>query len=250
MPDTPHALPTDRTVRHRITELHPLATARREDCEAHYTHHHMPMIVRARRADAEPRVLRYRPHLTLSERVGGEWRDSLDYWRFVFVSYVGEGALGASGTKRISQDHTTWAQDLRSFEVTRTVLLDRRSGQLSSAKFLVLGHDDTGLSGDGLAADVVAWRNIVTDHGRSAFGMRLLIANDAITEQETEAIDVPGQRFTRRALPVHGVRYYDESYFDSAEAGVEFFTRPEVDAALPSGARLLRVVETIAFDQT
>lgn len=233
------------TARYRITELHPLATARRQDCEDHYTGHHIPMIVRARRCDTTPRVLRYRPHLAVAEHVGDAWQDSKDYWRFVFVTYLGEGTLGASDTKRISADHTGWAQDLRSFEVVATVLLDRRTGQLSSAKFLVLGHGD-----DGLATDVASWRETAAELGRSAFGMRQLVTNDAIREQETEAIDVPGQRFTRRTLPVSGVRYYDECYFDSVDAGEEFFARQDIRAALPAGARLLRVTEVIAFDQT
>jgi hypothetical protein len=233
------------TARYRITELHPLVTARRADCEAHYTGHHVPMIVHARRTDATPRVLRYRPHLAVAEQVDGGWRESRDYWRFVFVTYLGDGTLGASDTKRISADHTGWAQDLRSFEVRATELLDRRTGQTSSAKFLVLGHGSAEL-----APELAAWRDTAALVGRSAFGMRLLVANDAVREQETEPIDVPGQRFTRNTLPVSGVRYYDECCFDSQEAGEEFFARDEIGAALPAGARLLRVTEVIAFDQT
>jgi hypothetical protein len=230
-------------LRYRITELFPLVSAGSERCEEHYVRHHVPMIVQARRSDPEPRVLRYRPHRAVAELTDGRWGPSECYWRFVFATYVNNGTLGAHNTRHISDDHVNWVQDMRSFEVDSSTLLDRRSGQLSSVKYLVLGS-----GGDELVATLPSWRAQLGALARRAFGIRLVIANDAIAEQETEPINLPGQRFTRRVLPMSGYRYYDEVYLDSELAGSEFFGQPELVAALPAAARVLRVDEVNAFD--
>jgi hypothetical protein len=232
--------------RFRITELHPLATTTRDECESHYVSEHIPMIVQARRSERDVRVLRYRPHradAALSPDL--TWVASEKYWRFVFVNYLGDGTLGRSNTRHIAADHRHWVQDLRSYEVANAVRIDRRSGQLASAKYLLVGSGSFDQR-----TELAAARDGVHSLFKDAFGARLYLTNDAIAEQEAVDDQAPRQRFTRNTFDVDCLRWYDELYFDSESAGAEYFATSGVLGLLVPGTTVLRLSEVVAYDIT
>jgi hypothetical protein len=134
---------------------------------------------------------------------------------------------------------------MRSYEVTNKVRIDRRSGQLASAKYLVVGSGSFDHR-----EELAAARDSVHSLFADAFGARLYLTNEAIAEQEAVDDEAPRQRFTRNTLDVDRLRWYDELYFDSESAGAEFFAKPGVLVALVPGSMVLRVSEIVAYDVT
>ncbi len=236
-------------VRTRITRLSPLRTIGAEASERYYVTNHIPLIVRLRQAPNDA-TLRYRPH-----RVVGEWtpegsvnegKEPPTPWRYVFVDYrAGSEPIAPDHAEAIFSDHVHFVQDLETYEVERRVVVDRRSGQLSSVKFLLLGrHDESG-----------QWEethlDVIGVGPKDASAPRLAVSNRALSRLVTEGITAPGQRYTGQSVAVDEAIWFDELYFDNAwEADRYLQARIGEFAAEAPDVRVLAVEELVALDRS
>jgi hypothetical protein len=149
-----------------------------------------------------------------------------------------------------SNDHQNCLEAIHSHIVSREqVLDDRRSGQTTSAKYLVtFGSEAAERSGD-----VATMLETLVEMFRRAPGSRLLISNDIEEERGVTGLARPAQRTTserRRS----DLRLVLEVYFDSHRYGREFFGDEDVRVALLTGSGLEPVAaylveEEIGYDR-
>ncbi len=214
----------------RLSRFLPSERVPVHQADAHYELIHHRFAMRMFREHA-PTVRLYATNHAVGQRdLSGTFRRRPAAWRFVIIELAdpGEEAAGAGGKewlppwaeRSIVDDHTNFLREVRPFEVSPTVLLDRRTQQTSLAKYL-LEIESTG-SGRAAAEEVYA-RLGEAVAGSEAFGLRLAIQNRALREAEMAAVDEPGQAYTGRYLETTSMIGIDELYFDHRDWAEECF---------------------------
>jgi hypothetical protein len=234
-----------------IVQLEPLATVTPEEAERHYTSVHIAMAQRMYLHHAHD-VERYVPQKVVAQYdVAGNFnRRPPDAWRFIVNHHEGGHYLSDAWRTLASEDHQNCMEQLRSYVVDEErTLVDRRSGQLSSAKFIFTfsaeAHDQPG--------DLAATLDDVARRFKEAAGARLFIANDITARRKVLPLARPGQKTTSEMEP-SDLRSIVELYFDHPRWGRDFLADEDVRVALllGTGARHVRgyqVVEEIGWDR-
>ncbi len=232
----------------------PLTSRTREECERHYVDVHFAFA--RRMLAAQPNLITYHTGVAVAEYdIAGGWSQYPRAWRFVMLRLRAGQAREASPeiAELIAQDHRNCLRDLRSCKVSEDVVLDRRSGQTVLVKYLFEfdRHPDTPADVAASAFRVIV--DAVVAAADSAQGLRLVVANDVLSESATEAIDEPGQRSLGRPLPETTKQGYLELYFDDVTDAEEWFAREEIRSLLqdPSFAvaRGYRIEERCGVDK-
>lgn len=115
-----------------ISRFEPTPSRTPEECERHYTSVHVPMAQNFLR----PMVGLYSYHVNRAlaqADVSGGWAQRPRAWRFALVRFAPGAALNFSAEQAevVAQDHVNCLFRLRHCSLEETVLLDRRSEQLS-----------------------------------------------------------------------------------------------------------------------
>lgn len=213
-----------------IVQFDPVATLAPAEAERHYVDVHTAMARRLMRYHV-PSVARYAPQRVLaSYDIAGNFARRPDAWRFIFLLHEDDHYLPLEWRTVVSQDHTRCLEGLRSYVVDDPeILVDHRSGQTSSAKF-VFKLGAPGAEHRPLREQVKE----VAEHFQTAFGARLMIANWISRQRGTEPLERPGQMTTRELFP-SDVECILEFYVDYVTWGYEFFAAEEVRTALWKG---------------
>jgi hypothetical protein len=164
-----------------------------------------------------------------------------DAWRFVITQWEDAGDDHHVGwlPPRVRDlffaDRPGHIAGVESWEVAEEVVVDRRSGQLTSVKYL-LTYPRTAASPDEAddrlaTSDVAALAALATD----APGFRLLIINPVLRQAETRVRPDGISEYTGGYLARASMRRFDELWFDSELAADRFFRRPDVLALLRDG---------------
>lgn len=153
-----------------------------------------------------------------------------DLWRYAAMrSDPLRGLEFAPGTAALlSHDHQNFLRELRRFDVEETVRFDCRSGQMTSAKFVLVLDRPEGGDAEQAADAVAEVTDTVSTALERSYGARLLVANRVLCERENVAMREPGQRPTGRILPDSTRLAFLEIWFDEQIWGEEFFCRPEL----------------------
>ena len=230
-----------------ISRFLPTPSRSPEECERHYTEVHVRMAQELLRP--MPALVSYHVNRAVAQAdVTGGWAQRPRAWRFVFLRFTpGETlAFSAEENEMVAQDHVNCLYRLRHADVEETVLLDRRSGQLALAKFLLEADRAPGVSAESGWAAFTALADRVRKQMAQAFGARLLILNRALNEVECDPVDVEGQR-PIGLLPETTRVGYLEVYFDHPRWGRDTLTPLVADGMLRvpelADANLLHVVE-------
>lgn len=260
----------------RMSRFLPTSLRPRGEADEHYEMVHHRFAMRMFR-DHVPSVTRYATnHAVAQYDLNGTFRlRPTDAWRFIVLEFdepaadadgdAGDGATGRAADKggkewlpawaehAIVTDHTNFLREVRPFEVTPTIAVDRRSGQTSLAKYLV-EVEDTGAGPQAAAKARDAVREAFAAAAPDAFGLRLHIANDVVREAEMAAVNEPGQAYTGRYRDRTDMYAIDELYFDHTVWGEEFFAAPAVRPALVprTGVRVAvyAVTELVGVDRS
>lgn len=243
-----------------------LPTRRRpfEEAERHYLEIHHRFARGLFRHHA-PTVQRYATARAVAQYdINGRFDQEPDVWRFIVLEFPdpspapGEGDtkgkewLPAWAERLIVGDHTNFLREVRPFTVDKAVLVDRRSGQLTSAKF-VFEFERTAAD-EARQRDRETIRNLLVEKARSAFGLRLFLENTVVSEAQMVEVFEPGQAYGGTLLEETTMDVIQELYFDHRDWGEEFFADPEVVAVLREAncSRIggYRVEELVGVDRT
>jgi hypothetical protein len=247
----------------RMSRFMPTTRRPRAEADDHYVMVHHRFAMRMFR-DAAPTVTHYATnHAVAQLDLAGTFRQiPTDAWRFIVLEFAPPTADSESGTtggkewlpawaeRAIVNDHTNFLREVRPFEVTPEVRLDRRRGQTSLAKFLI-EVEDTGAGPEATGAALDEIRAALA--GPEVFGYRLHIANTVAREAEMAAVTEPGQAYTGRYRDTTTMAGIDELYFDHLVWGEEFFASAGVRAAFAprAGVRagVYAVTELVGVDR-
>ena len=223
----------------RISKVNPPVAIGRERAERHYIEVHHPFSRRMMREHA-PRIRRY--SVDRADRqysLSGTFNEEPTAWRFVLLDVDGDieedGAVGCLPgwvQPLIWTDHAKVIERMAAWEVTPQVVVDRRSGQTTSAKFLFLYS--AGDSGELRVARRTHYLDVHVPNVRklvvNAFGARLYVSNLVDREAETSDEHGPAASYTGRYLERASLLAIDEFWFDNVEWGSELFCTPEAIA--------------------
>lgn len=244
----------------RIFQVDHSSNITTDEADRHYEVIHSPYARTLIRREA-PGVRRYAWNRVLASRdVRGRFNLPPAAWRFILFdlddpcgSGHGGSLLPMDGGRRLLHDHVNFLTGMRPFDVTSEVVVDRRAGQCSSAKFLLTFDADTTAD----PAEVAATHDrtllpVLAEAFERAVGARLFLANQVTAEAETAPIEEPGQRYTGAFLARSERARIDELYFDNQLAGMDFFAQVTAVLDTPGlgvvGGHLVR--EWVAVDRT
>jgi len=233
-----------------IIQFSPTETVSREQAERHYSDIHIAMAQKLFTFHVD-NLERYVPQRAVSQYdiAGGFNLVPIDAWRFVFLHYDSLPYIPHEWRDLVSGDHENCVEDIRSYVVDdERTMVDRRSGQMTSAKFVFsFGGQSPG------NADLSNVISRIAEQFGSAPGARLLIVNDVSQKRKSEARARPGQQTTSLLEP-SDVCAFVEFYFDHWRWGETFFAREDIrlDLLIRSGSETTkgyRVVEEIGYDR-
>jgi hypothetical protein len=215
---------------------------------------HHPFSRRLMR-DHAPRIRRYSvDRADWQYSLSGKFDEEPTAWRFVILDVDDDvpdavGYLPAWVQPLIWTDHVKVIERMAAWEVAPTIVVDRRCGQVTSAKFLFLY--DAGGSEEQRAARRDHYLNVhVPAVGKilgAAFGARLYVSNLVVREAETSDQFGPGSSYTGRYLPTSSLLAVDEFWFDNVEWGTDVFQAPDAIALFRDS--ILGRVEGYSVDQ-
>ncbi len=238
----------------RISRLTPPPAIGRERAERHYMTVHHPFSRRLMR-DHGPRIRRYSvDRADWQYSLSGKFDEEPTAWRFVILDVDDDlpdavGYLPAWVQPLIWTDHAKAIERMAAWEVDPTVVVDRRCGQTTSAKFVFLydaGESDEqreGRRAQYLDVHVPAVGEILG----AAFGARLYVSNLVVREAETSDEHGPGSSYTGGYQPTSSLLAIDEFCFDNIEWGTDVFQSPDAIALFRDS--ILGRVEGYAVDQ-
>jgi hypothetical protein len=217
----------------RVMQFQPSSLRSRVECERHYLEVHSAWAVRTFQAMDD--LVSYHTNAMLRQwDIAGGFRRSPDLWRFAEMRSRPDSRFefGPGVAEMLSLDHQNFLSHLRRFDVEEYLWLDRRSGQLTSAKYvLTLDRPDT-------MAETEAPERVADVAGRvrsllaGSYGARLLLEDRVLCERENVAMREPGQRPTGRVVVDSRRLAYLSLHFDDEVWGDAFLARPEVREAL------------------
>ena len=240
----------------RILAFRPSALAPLEQCEAHYLQVHSPWALREIRAMDD--MVSYHTNLMLGQwDLLGGFRQVPDEWRFATMRSRpgGRGGFPPAVLEFLSQDHQNFLSHLRGFAVEESVSVDRRSGQLTSDKYVLVLDRPDGLAPDDALTAAAAVEARLGELFADAYGARLMVVNRVLAESEYDALREPGQLITSRVAGDSTRLSYLELYFDHEEWGGEFFARADVQSAVrdspfaPKSSAAYHVLERAGHDK-
>jgi hypothetical protein len=208
----------------RILSFLPSALRSFEACERHYLEVHRPWAVNA--LGAHERLLGYSTtRLEAQWSADGAFGRRPHEWRYASLRFrPPELEFDAVTARLIAEDHLNFLRDLRRFDVDEGIAFERPSGQLTSAKYVVLlDRPDLGVDRRSAGEQLVAALVTLLDE---AYGARRLVVNRVLRERENVAIREPGQQPTGRVLPASDRVMMLELYFDDSDWGDRFFASP------------------------
>ncbi|MDT9591637.1 hypothetical protein RDV89_01065 [Nocardioides zeae] len=216
----------------RILQFQPSALRPREESERHYLEVHSPWAVRVFRD--HPGLLAYHTNLVLGQwDIDGGFRRVPDLWRYATMRFGPEGGeFSASVGRMLAHDHQNFLRDLRRFDVTETVVLDRGTGQLSSDKYVVVVDRPERLDPRAAATALEELVARVADAFAEQYGARRLVDNRVLREGENVALAEPGQKPTGRTVEGSRRMAYLELYLDHQVWGEELFAGPALRGLL------------------
>jgi hypothetical protein len=235
-----------------ISRFEPTPSRTAEECERHYMSVHVPMAQNLLRGMDGLRSYHVNRALAQAD-VSGGWSQQPRAWRFALVRFAPGEMLAFTPEQQelVAHDHVNCLYRLRHCSLEETILLDRRSEQLTLAKFMIEADRPPEVSA------AAAWEAFerLASHLReimlSAFGARLLIVNRALDEVDCEPVDVEAQRPVGM-LPETTRVGYIEAYFDHRRWGEEALAGLASDGSLRNRAlvdvNLLHVDELAALD--
>ena len=217
--------------RKRILQFQASALIPREQSERHYLEVHSAWALREIRAMDD--MLAYHTNLMLGQwDLLGDFRQAPDLWRFATMR-TKPGAKKGFLPKVIpflSADHQNFLRELRGFEVEESVWFDRRSGQLTTDKYVLVLDRPSGLDRAAALAVLEEVENGLRELLEHAYGARLMASNRVLSESEYDDLREPGQGITSRLVDESQRLAYLEIYFDHQEWGEEFFAREDVQS--------------------
>lgn len=244
----------------RMSRFLPSQLVPRATADHHYEELHHRFATRMFREHA-PSVSRYATNHAVARRdLGGGFGAAPTSWRFVILEFADTDASSGSGGKEwlppwaeatIVDDHTNFLREVRPFEVEPLVVVDRRGGQLSTAKLLLEVEADD-------PADTAPARSALDDLSdaiaeASGFGVRLVTRNDVVREAAMNAVREPGQAYAGTFLSGTTMVAFVEIYADHPDHATELLAAAEVDAVLRRrpGVRIVahRVNELVGVDR-
>lgn len=237
-----------------IGRFDPTPSRTPEECERHYNEVHVRMAQDL--LTPMPTLLSYHTSRAVAQAdVNGQWRQRPRAWRFVVLRFTPGATLAFTDeqTETVAQDHVNCLYRLRSCEVEERVRLDRISGQLALAKFVLEADRAPGVDADAGWAAFTELAERMEAAMSGAFGARRLIVNRALDEVDCEPLDVAGQRPVGLLAETTRLGYV-EAYFDHARWGEEALGSLAADGAMRRpglvDVNLLRVEEQAAIDVT
>lgn len=218
-----------RMSRFQSSSLLPLA-----QCEDHYLKVHHAFARDMFRYHA-PTVQRYATgRATAQYDLNAGFAQAPDVWRFIVLEFEdhpddaggessGEEWLPPWAEEAIVNDHTNFLREVRPFRVEPDVLVDRRTGQTTTVKYVFEFERAEDASADECRRARNRIRAGLVEAGDHAFGLRLLTENRVTTEAAMEPVREAGQAYGGRTLDETTMMYIDEYYFDHEAWGDEFF---------------------------
>ncbi|WP_028653518.1 hypothetical protein [Nocardioides halotolerans] len=244
----------------RMSRFLPSQLVSRSDADHHYEQLHHRFAMRMFREHA-PSVARYATNHAVARRdLTGGFGAAPTSWRFVILEFDDAPAGDDTGGKEwlpgwaettIVDDHTNFLREVRPFEVTPTVLVDRRGGQLSTAKFLleVEAEDEA----DPAPARARLGELSAALSAAPVFGLRLVTRNDVVREAAMDPVREPGQAYAGAFLQRTTMIAFVEVYTDHPDHGAELLAGPDVAPLLrrQPGVRIAvhRVDELVGVDR-
>ncbi|MEV7005147.1 hypothetical protein [Streptosporangium sp. NPDC051022] len=231
-----------------------------EEADRHHEQVHGP-FARDVLLRESPRVTRYSwNRVERSRDLSGRFDRRPGAWRFIFLDseprFAGDPEARVPGhlSQRVLHDHVNFLRDMRCFEAEPAVAADRRSGQCSTAKFLLVVEVTRESRRDELVRLRRELVSALAEHLPTSDGGRLLVTNEIVREMATAPIEEPGQLPTGEFRQVSSRLAVDELYCDNATAGVELLTCPAVreiiDGFLPDELQGHLVREWVGFDRS
>jgi hypothetical protein len=217
----------------RIMQFQPSALRPREECERHYLDVHSAWAVRTFRGMDD--LVSYHTNLVVRQwDIAGGFGRSPDLWRFAEMRSTPDGAFEfpRGVAEMLSDDHQNFLSHLRRFDVEERVLFDRRSGQLTSAKYVIVLDRPDGLASAEVPRGVAQVVDVLGALLEDSYGARLLVEDRVLCERENVAMREPGQRPTGRVMADSSRLAFLALHFDDEVWGDEFFARPEVRRAM------------------
>lgn len=248
-------MPQPQEWRKSLIQFQPSALAPVEQSERHYLQVHSPWALREIRAMDD--MLAYHTNLVLGQwDLTGGFHRAPDLWRFATMRTRPGGQKGFPGPVLafLSEDHENFARELRGFQVRETTWFDRRSGQLSADKYVVVLDlpENTEREVGEAAVDRVeqGLASLLDD----AYGARLMSSNRVLSESVYTDRREPRQGITGRVTDSDRLAYL-ELWFDHQAWGEEFFAQPRVLELLvdggfaPGASAAYHVLERIGHDK-
>lgn len=242
----------------RISQLSPPPNIGRERAEQHYAEVHHPFARKMFREHGHL-MTRYVANLALAQHdLNGHFLERPTGWRFVITEVSDEIAnasewIPAHMQELIWVDHQKCIVDIRASEVEASVLVDRRSGQVSSAKYLLFFsavNDDMA----GLRETYREHAATMQRHFADAYGARLFISNEVRRQAETADAHGSGDAYTGGYADRTAFVAIEELYFDNVGWGGEFFAAPPIVELMRSSVfghvEGYQVREDIGVDKT
>lgn len=248
----PVALPWDK----RILSFQRASLVPPDECERHYLEVHSPWALREIRQLDD--MLSYHTNLFLGQwDLLGGFRQSPDQWRYASMRSRrgGRGGFPRSALAFLSRDHQNFLSHLRGFSVEESVWVDRRSGQMSSDKYLLLLDRPAALDLADATAAAQELQQQLAGLFAEAYGGRLMVVNRVLAENTYDALREPGQLITSRPVVESGRLTWIEMYFDHEHVAEEFFAHPETVSAVrdspfaPESAAGYHVLERAGHDK-
>lgn len=248
----------------RISRFQPVAALGRERSERHYSEVHHRFARRMFREEGE-HLKRYVANRAVAQYdLDGGFGEEPAAWRFVIVE-VSDDMPGAAGflpehlQELIWLDHRKCIERIEGSEVDERVVVDRRSGQMSFAKYLFI-HAAVGGSGARCAEPAARARYYEEAHlpalaaaFASAYGARLLLSNVVRRQAATSDDFGAGAAYTGGYQDAPSLLAFEELYFDNDDWGDEFFADRRIRSLMrdsPLGrAEGYKVVETVGVDK-
>jgi hypothetical protein len=233
------------TEKKKFVRLWPIPDMDLEDADRHYRDVHFRFAATTfRTTDA---VLAYHSNRALGQfELTGGFSEDPDIWRFVVTrwdsSHDGEHSVGWLDPRirdLFFVDRRNGIGRVSSCEVDEQIVVDRRSGQLTSAKYIIQ-FTSAQFPDAGAFDEYYNSRHLpaIAEAAQSAAGLRLFITNPVLQEAETGVRPDGHTEYTGGYLPDASVRRFEELWFDSEQDGREFFRSPSVLALMrdsPSG---------------
>lgn len=227
-----------------------------EQCERHYLHVHSAWALREIRAMDD--MVGYHTNLFLGQwDLLGGFQQVPDEWRYASMRSRrgGRGGFPRAVLAFLSQDHQNFLSHLRGFSVEESIWVDRRSGQMTSDKYVVVLDRPDELRPEEAVAAAEGVERRLAELFANAYGARLMVVNQVLSEVAYDPLREPGQLINGRPPQESDRLAYIELYFDHEHLGEEFFATSEVLATVrespfaPTGAAAYHVLERAGHDK-